>query len=149
MKFAGVPQTNKMISAASGLSSPYYGDMLRTYCCLTSFFPIVDTCLRCEDRARQSCAMVPRWRFLAIFCVLYMAPSVKCRKLWPTPTTRVPCSNAAEMRNLSKFAGVPKLLDRSQPLVGSSSPYCGDLWRRYCCLTSFFRLSICGVVAKI
>jgi len=48
-------------------SSPYYGDMWRTYCCLTSFFPIVDTCLSCEDIARQSCAMVPRWRFLTTF----------------------------------------------------------------------------------
>ena len=34
---------------------------------LTSFFPIVDTCLNCKDIARQSCAMVPRWRFLASF----------------------------------------------------------------------------------
>jgi len=31
------------------------------------FFPIVDTCLSYEDIARQSCAMVPRWRFLATF----------------------------------------------------------------------------------
>ena len=37
------------------------------YCCLTSFFPIVDTCLSCGDMARQSCAMVPRWPFLATF----------------------------------------------------------------------------------
>jgi len=28
------------------------------------FFPIVDTCLSCEDTTRQSCAMVPKWRFL-------------------------------------------------------------------------------------
>jgi len=28
------------------------------------FFPIVDTCLSCEDTARQSYAMVPKWRFL-------------------------------------------------------------------------------------
>ena len=34
-------------------------------------------------------------------------------------------------------------------LVGRSSPYCGDMWRRYCCITSFFRLSICALVAKI
>jgi len=34
---------------------------------LSKFFPIVDTCLNCEDIARQSCAMVPRWRFLATF----------------------------------------------------------------------------------
>ena len=38
-----------------------------TYRCLTSFFPIVDTCLSYEDIARQSCAMVPRWRFLVTF----------------------------------------------------------------------------------
>jgi len=31
---------------------------------LNDFFPIVDTCRSCEDTARQSCAMVPRWRFL-------------------------------------------------------------------------------------
>jgi len=34
--------------------------------------------------------------------------------------------------------GYPKLTKRSQPLVGQSSPYYGDMWRRYCCLTSFF-----------
>ena len=32
---------------------------------LKKFFPIVDTCLSCKDMARQSCAMVPRWRFFA------------------------------------------------------------------------------------
>ena len=50
-----------------GRSSPYCEDVWRRYCCLTSFFPIVDTCLSCEDIARQICAMVPRWRFLATF----------------------------------------------------------------------------------
>ena len=34
---------------------------------LNNFFPIVNTCLSCEDIARQICAMVPRWRFLATF----------------------------------------------------------------------------------
>jgi len=34
--------------------------------------------------------------------------------------------------------GCPKLPYRSQPLVGRSSPYCGDIWRRHCCLTNFF-----------
>jgi len=34
--------------------------------------------------------------------------------------------------------GFPKLTNRSQPLVGRSSPYYQDMWRRYCCLTSFF-----------
>jgi len=43
----------------------------------------------------------------------------------------------------------PKLANRSQPLVGRSSPYYEDTWRRYCCLTSFFQLSIYALVAKI
>jgi len=30
-----------------------------------NFFPIVDTCLSSEDISRQSCAMVPKWRFFA------------------------------------------------------------------------------------
>ena len=34
--------------------------------------------------------------------------------------------------------GYPKLANRSQPLVGRSSPYCEDLLRRYCCLTCSF-----------
>ena len=34
---------------------------------LNIFFPIVDTCLSCEDIARQSCWMVPRWRLFGDF----------------------------------------------------------------------------------
>ena len=42
----------------------------------------------------------------------------------------------------------PKPANRSQPLVGLSSPYCKDIWRRYFCTTSFFRLLIRALVAK-
>ena len=35
-----------------------------------------------------------------------VAPSVECRKVWLMPTTTVPCSNAAKMRNPMKLAGV-------------------------------------------
>ena len=34
--------------------------------------------------------------------------------------------------------GCPELVNRSQPLVGRSSPYCEDMWKRYCSLTNFF-----------
>jgi len=78
-----------------------------------------------------------------------VAPSVQRRKVWLTPTTRVACRNAAQTRNPLKFAGCPKLRNRSQPLENRSSPYCEGMWRRYCCLTSFFRLSIHALVAKI
>jgi len=47
-------------------SSPYCGDIWRSYCSLI-FFPIVDMCLICEDIARQSCAMVPRWPIFGDF----------------------------------------------------------------------------------
>jgi len=88
LKVAGVPQTNETISAASGskftLLWGHLEDILlinnffpivdtclscediaiwRTYCWLTTFFPIVDTCLSCEDIAGQT----PRWWFLATF----------------------------------------------------------------------------------
>jgi len=47
------------------------------------------------------------------------------------------------------YLGCPKLTKRSQPLVGRSSPYCEDTWRRNCCLTSIFWLSMRALVAKI
>jgi len=34
--------------------------------------------------------------------------SVQRRKVWLTPTTTVPCSNATKTRNPLKFAGVPQ-----------------------------------------
>ena len=82
----GYPKLVNRSQPLVGRSSPYCEDIWGTYCCLTSFFLIVDTCLSCEDIVRKSCAMV----------------------LWLTPTTRVPCSNAAKTRNLLKFAGVPQ-----------------------------------------
>jgi len=51
--------TRQQISAASRL----WG----RHCCLTSSFPIVDTCFSCEDIARQRCGMVPRWRLFGDF----------------------------------------------------------------------------------
>jgi len=44
--------------------------------------------------------------------------------------------------------GFPKLPNRSQPSVGQSSPYYKDMWRTYCCLTSFFRLSIHALLRR-
>ena len=46
--------------------------------------------------------------------------------------------------------GCLELPDRSQPLVGRSSPYCGDMWMTYRYLNKFFfRLSIRALFAKI
>ena len=67
LKLAGVPQTNETISAASGPKFTILWGHVEEILLLNRFFPIVDTCRSCEDIARQSCAMVPRWRFLATF----------------------------------------------------------------------------------
>jgi len=64
LKFAAVPQTRQQISAASGPKFTIFWGHVGRHCCLTSFFLIVSSCLSCEDTARQSCAMVPKWRFL-------------------------------------------------------------------------------------
>ena len=63
LKFAHVPQTRQQISAVSRLIkltilSGHVKDVLL----FNTFFPIVDTCLRSEDMAQQSCAMVPMAR---------------------------------------------------------------------------------------
>jgi len=57
----GCPKLMKRPQLLVGWNSPYCQDMWGRYCCLTSFFFRLDTCLSCEDIARQSCAMV---RFL-------------------------------------------------------------------------------------
>jgi len=71
LKFAGVPQTGQQISAASKPKFTILWGHLEDILLLNKVFPIVDTCLSCEDIARQSCAMVPIWRFFGdFFCVL-------------------------------------------------------------------------------
>ena len=71
LKFARVLQTPEPISAVSGpkftILRGHVEDMWRRYCMLNKFFPIVDICLSCKHTAKQSCAMVPRWRFFASF----------------------------------------------------------------------------------
>ena len=67
LKFDGVPQTNETISAASKPKFTILWAHMEDILLLKSFYPIVDICLSCEYIARQSCAMVSRWRFLATF----------------------------------------------------------------------------------
>ena len=66
----GCPKLTKRSQPLVGRNSPYYEDMWRRYCCLTSFFPIVDTCLSCEDdKVVRWCPDGDFWR---LFCVLYL-----------------------------------------------------------------------------
>ena len=79
-----------------------------------------------------------RWRPLFNAAKFGWRPLLECRAVTlPIRETRW------------NFQGCPKLANTSQPLVGRSSPYYEDMWRRYRCLTSFFRLSIYASAAKI
>ena len=69
-------------------------------------------------------------------------------KVWLTSVERHWCSTKPRRETRWNLPVCPKLANRSQPLVGRSSPYYEDVWKRYCCLI-FFRLSIYALVAKI
>jgi len=83
-------------------------------------------------------------------CRIEMAPSVQRRKVWLTPTTRVPCRNAAKTRKPLKFAGVPQT---RQHISAVSRPKFTILWRHVEEMSMFnkffFRLSIHASAAKI
>jgi len=76
LKFAGVHQTGKPISAISGPNFAILWDMWQRQCCLTSFFPIAPTCLICEfakiqpDKVVRRC---PNGEFFTILCALYFS----------------------------------------------------------------------------
>jgi len=77
------------------------------------------------------------------------APSVQRSKVWLTPTTRVPCSNAAKTRNRLKFAGVPQT---NETISAAYGPKFTILWGHVediLLLNKFFRLSIHALFAKI
>ena len=61
------------------------------------------------------------------------------------------CRAVALLRrqNPLKLAQVPELANRSQPLVGRGSPYCGGHVEDISLLNNFFRSSIRALVAKI
>jgi len=66
LKFAGVPQTRQRISAGSKPKFTILRKHVEEVLLFKKFFLTVNMCLRCEDMARQSCAMVRRWRFCYI-----------------------------------------------------------------------------------
>jgi len=70
--------------------------------------------------------------------------------VWLTPTTRVPCSNAAKTRNPLKLAGVPQT---NETISAASMPkftiLCGHVEETLLINKFFFRLSIHALAAKI
>jgi len=62
----GCPKLTNRFQPLVGWSSLYCDDTWRRYCYLT-FFSFADICLSCVDIARQSCAMVRKWRIFGDF----------------------------------------------------------------------------------
>jgi len=67
LKFAGVPQTRQLISAASGPKFTILWGHMEEILLLNKFFSDYRYMLSCKDIARQSCGMVPRWRLFGDF----------------------------------------------------------------------------------
>ena len=64
---ARVPKTPEPISGASEQKFAILRVHVEEILLFNKFFPIVDTCLSCEDTARQICAMVLRRRICGDF----------------------------------------------------------------------------------
>ena len=58
-------------------------------------------------------------------CQILVAPSVQRRKVWLTPNTGLPCSNAAKTRNPLKLAGMPQT---TGSISAASGPKLTILW---------------------
>ena len=70
--------------------------------------------------------------------------------VWLTPTTRVPCSNAAKTRNQFKLAGVPQTNEQISVVSGPKFTILSGRVEEVLLLNKFFfRLSMHALVAKI
>ena len=97
LKFAGVPQTTGSISAASGPKfTIFWGHVEEVLLLNMFFFLIVNMCLSSEVIAHRSCAMVPRWRFLATFCVLSFQHAA-CSRFRPAYEIRTKATSCVEV----------------------------------------------------
>jgi len=90
LKFAGVPQTCQQISAASRPKFTILRGHVEEVLLFNKFFPIVNMCLSCEDMARQSCAMVPRWRLFAS-CISSEPRAARFRHAFKILNKATPC----------------------------------------------------------
>ena len=76
-------------------------------------------------------------------------PLLQHRKVWLTPTTRVPCSNSAKMRNPLKFARVTKTTGPISAASGLVRHIMGTCGGGIAAQQVSFRLSMRALVAKI
>ena len=71
-------------------------------------------------------------------CRIEVASSVQCHKVWLTPTTGVPCSNTANMRNPLKLAGMPETTGTNSAVSGLKFTIVGGHVEEILLLNKFF-----------
>jgi len=84
------------------------------------------------------------WIFSYITSHIYSVPAQdtakhRARFCWP-PLNDVGAVTKPRCETHWNLLGCRKLANRSQLLVGWSSQYCKDTWRKYCCLRNFFSI---------
>jgi len=116
----------------NGWSQPQYHaistlhDGLAVYACRVSTVRLHDQTRMWASAERDGRLVEYRWRPLFNATKFGWRPLLECHALTlPRRKTRW------------NLPGCPELPNRSQPL-GQSSPYCENMWGRYCYLTSFF-----------
>jgi len=128
---------NSAVPSSSSLSleQKSMGSITKTCCscrrCYQRSTALLETCLSSSKTMRQHIMLVTQLSLVG----LQWATSLQYRVIKRERRWNLLCCR--------------KLANRSQPSVGRSSPYCGDIWRRYCCLMLLLRLSMCASVAKI
>jgi len=101
------------------------------------------------NKIKLECGPMPKWWPPCRIQVYRWRPLFNAAKFDWRPLLECRAVTLPRRESSWNLLGCPKQPKRSEPLVGRSSPYCEDIWRRYCCLITFFRLSIHASVAKI
>jgi len=120
-------QTTGSITAASGPKFTILWGDLKDILLLNKFFPIVDTCLSCEDIARQICVIVRRWQFLAtVSCICCEPCAARFRHASEIRTKATPCVEVWQTSNLRRLrlGEERKKEDRKQKPQGKNIMVC-------------------------
>ena len=128
LKFAGVPQTNERISAASGLKFTIFWGHVEDILLLNKFFRL-SICARLGGRkVNPAPGEIPLRGNSCRKCSLpaqMTANGLTSCKVWLVSVERCRCSNEAKMRKPLKFAGVPQT---RQSISADSGPKFTILW---------------------
>ena len=92
-----------------------------------------------ENRNKLECGPMPN-----VMAALPNIGGTLCSTLQSLADVHCRAATLPRRETRGNWQGCHKLANRSQPVMDRSSPYYGNLWRRYCCL-----LSIRALVAKI